>query len=128
MEVKPVEVKLQFGGTLYSNSPQGAVSEPFASQVVSAVVGAQPSEGAEDQKALEFNEDNLPELLQRTVDLVSVFDRNLKFEVIKDAGILQIQVIDSRDGTVMRKIPPDEVVKVVTHIKEKMSDNMDVRA
>jgi uncharacterized FlaG/YvyC family protein len=128
MEVKPMEVKLPIGGALYSNSSQNAASDSFVPRIVSAVVDVQASKNATGQKAFEPNEDDLHDLLRRTVELVSTFDRNLKFEVIKDAGILQIQVIDSSDGMVVRKIPPDEVVKLVTYIKDKLSDNMNVLA
>jgi uncharacterized FlaG/YvyC family protein len=126
MEVKAMEVKLSLGGAFYPNSPRDAALGPSVPRTASAAVDAQASKGVTDQKALELSEDDLRELLQRTVELVSAFDRNLKFEVIEN--VLQIQVIDSSDGTVVRKIPPDEVIKLVTYIKDKLSDNMNVLA
>jgi uncharacterized FlaG/YvyC family protein len=57
-----------------------------------------------------------------------MLDIDLKFEVHEDAGIVQIQVIDTADGRVLRKIPADEVLKLVSQIREKMSERVDVRA
>jgi uncharacterized FlaG/YvyC family protein len=57
-----------------------------------------------------------------------MLDRDLKFEVHDESGIVQIQVIDTTDGRVIRKIPADEVLKLVASIREKMSERVDVKA
>ena len=36
--------------------------------------------------------------------------RHLQYEVIEDAAIVQVSVINSEDGAVIRKVPPDKVV------------------
>ena len=61
------------------------------------------------------------DLLERTADLLTTYDRALKFEMVEDAGIYQMQVIDMTDGRVVRKIPPDEVLKFIVYLKEQMS-------
>ncbi len=43
--------------------------------------------------------------------------RHLQYEVIEDAAIVQVSVINSEDGTVIRKVPPDEVVGFVKRFK-----------
>ena len=70
----------------------------------------------------------LRDVLKKTADLLSIGDRGLKFEMIEDADLYQLQVIDMTDGRVVRKIPPDEVVKMITHMKEQISDHVDVLA
>ena len=69
--------------------------------------------------------DILRDVLKRTADLLSVGDRGLKFEMVEDAGEYQLQVIDMTNGRVVRKIPPDEVLKLVAHLKEQLSDHVD---
>jgi uncharacterized FlaG/YvyC family protein len=123
-----MEVNLPLGEASYPNPLQSIALDPFVSRTVPAELDVKTAESAAERKTFEQNEDDLHEILERTANLVSVFDRNLKFEIIKDAGILQIQVIDSSDGMVVRKIPSDEVVKLVTHIRDKLSDNMNVLA
>lgn len=39
--------------------------------------------------------------------------RHLQYEVIEDAAIVQVSVINTEDGTVVRKVPPDNVVGFV---------------
>ena len=50
--------------------------------------------------------------------------RHLKYEIIDEAAIVQVSVINTGDGTVVRKFPPDKVVGLVKHIREhrKTSD------
>ncbi len=44
--------------------------------------------------------------------------RHLKYEVIDEAAIVQVSVINTGDGTVVRKVPPDKVVGLVKNIRE----------
>ena len=45
--------------------------------------------------------------------------RHLKYEIIDEAAIVQVSVINTGDGTVVRKVPPDKVVGLVKHIREQ---------
>ena len=65
------------------------------------------------------------EMMERVADLLSFLDRELKFEAIKEAGLVQIHVIDRRDGSVVRKIPSDEIVELIEIVKERLSDPLD---
>lgn len=57
--------------------------------------------------------------------------RHLKYEVIDEAAIVQVSVINSEDGTIVRKVPPDKVVDFVERIRKhkKISgkDNFDMK-
>lgn len=44
--------------------------------------------------------------------------RHLKYDVIDEAAIVQVSVINSEDGTVVRKVPPDKVVGLVKRMRE----------
>jgi uncharacterized FlaG/YvyC family protein len=66
--------------------------------------------------------------LSQTAELLSLFGRELKYEVQEDAGVVQIQVIDTGNGEVVRKIPADEVIKLIEAIKEKLDERVDVLA
>ena len=72
--------------------------------------------------------DVLRDVLKRTADLLSLGDRGLKYEMVEEAGVYQLQVIDMTDGRVVRKVPPDEVLKLITYMKEQISDHLDVLA
>jgi uncharacterized FlaG/YvyC family protein len=72
--------------------------------------------------------------LPQTAESFSVFDRELKYEVLEDAGVVQIQVIDTSNGEIVRKIPADEVIKFIKVMKAmkekeaKIDDRVDVLA
>jgi hypothetical protein len=74
------------------------------------------------------DKESVREMMKRTSELVSLTSRDLKFEVHDEAGIVQVQVIDTTDGRIVRKIPSDEVLKLVTALKEKMTERVDVKA
>ena len=87
---------------------------------------------AQDRPAgVDLDKENLKDLLRRTTDLVEALgpsDRHLKYEVIDEAGLVQVQVIDTADGNIVRKIPADEIVKLVSRIRETLNERLDVVA
>jgi uncharacterized FlaG/YvyC family protein len=80
------------------------------------------------EPSIEGEYEALVALMDQTAELLSRFDRELKYEVLEDAGVVQIQVIDNRDGRVVRKIPADEVVKFIEGLREQLDDRVDVWA
>ena len=62
------------------------------------------------------------------VEALGPSDRHLKYEVIDEAGLVQVQVIDTADGNIVRKIPADEIVKLVSRIRETLNERLDVVA
>ena len=100
---------------------QGRSDAAFPSPV-EAVNDASNTELQIDEEEYEL----LVELMDQTAELLSRFDRELKYEVIEDAGVVQIQVIDGRDGRVVRKIPADEVVKFIEGLREQLDSHMDM--
>ena len=52
--------------------------------------------------------------------------RHLQYNVIEDAAIVQVSVINSEDGTIVRKFPPDEVVDFVRRVKKSGRRSLDI--
>lgn len=50
----------------------------------------------------------------------SISMRHLEHEIIKDAKLIQVRVVNNEDGEVIRKIPPDKVVELVKKIRIKL--------
>ena len=53
--------------------------------------------------------------------------RHLHYDVIDDAAIVQVSVINSEDGTVIRKYPPDKVVEFVRELRRTARSKLDIR-
>lgn len=49
--------------------------------------------------------------------------RHLHYEVIEDAAIVQVSVINSEDGAVIRKVPPDNVVGFVKKFRASLRNS-----
>jgi hypothetical protein len=86
------------------------------------------AKAVEPESETVFDRETVTDLTERTADLLSLFDRELKYEVLEDAGVVQLQVIDAHDGRVVRKVPADEVIKFILAMKEKIDDRVDVWA
>ena len=93
---------------------------------------ARPAEDIKDsQKAQEILScDGIQEMLEKALEAVAAMTprRNLKYEIIKEANLVQVQVVDSDTGDIVRKIPADEIVSLVEHIRHILDDRLDVKA
>ena len=57
--------------------------------------------------------------------------RHLKYEVIEEAEMVQVSVVNNSDGAVIRKFPPDKVINIAVKIREKRrrsKKSLDLRA
>ena len=74
----------------------------------------------EAQAQLEDRADRADEVKAKILDKASEM-RHLKYEVIEDADIVQISVINSGNGKIIRKVPPDKIVSFIRKAREKDS-------
>ena len=86
------------------------------------------AEAEQDHKDL--TKDEQKDLLKKTLELADMLNprRHLEYEVIEEADIVQVQVVNTDDGTVVRKIPSDEIVKLVEQIRSMLADRFEVEA
>ena len=94
-------------------------------------IAVKPVEKAEAPDGEELrSREELKEVLEKTLELAELMSprRHLKYEVIEEADIVQVQVINSNDNTVVRKIPADEIVDLVKQIRQMLSDRFEVEA
>ena len=61
------------------------------------------------------------------MDLLSP-SRHLKFEVVDEADLVQVQMVNTSDGQIVRKIPADDIIELVKQIHRTLSDRLDVKA
>ena len=77
-----------------------------------------------------LTKDEEKNLLEKTLELVDMLNpkRHLEYEVIEEADMVQVRVVNTDDGTIVRKIPSDEIVKLVEQIKAILADRFEVEA
>ena len=130
-----MEVRLTPGGMTVPEAPPGegqSVRRAFVFEVGEVLRRGNSGSDAQDRPVgLGLDKEDLKDLLRRTTDAVEALGpsgRHLKYEVIDEAGLIQVQVIDTLDGNIVRKIPADEIVKLVSRIRETLDDRLDVVA
>ena len=83
---------------------------------------------AEDENSLSSGK--LKEALEKALEVVDLLcpRRHLKYEVIEEADLVQVQVVNSDDGSIVRKIPSDDIVKLVEQIHAMLANRFEVEA
>ena len=84
-----------------------------------------PSAEAEKKPAAEADQTlvvNSKELALNVENLTQMVNRNLEFSVDKDTGSQVIRVVDSETGELVRQIPPEQVLHVISHIEEMQDE------
>jgi flagellar protein FlaG len=66
-----------------------------------------------DSKALALNVENLTQIVRR----------DLEFSIDKDSGTQVMRVVDAETGELVRQIPPEQILQVISRIEE-MRDEM----
>ena len=74
------------------------------------------------------NEQDTLTAIEQANKLMELFNRDLRFETHNDTGIVQISVVDRKDGKVIKQIPPDNILNMVAMIKDILGGLMDVKA
>ena len=101
------------------------LGKPKPETAASLVVAAKAEE-----EQLALTKDELKEVLDKTLEVVDLLSprRHLEYEVIDDADMVQVQVVNTDDGSVVRKIPSDDIVKLVEQIKSMLADRFEIEA
>jgi uncharacterized FlaG/YvyC family protein len=114
-----------------TRAPNGhGIAEKTAEELFSSgkVLEAVSERRIADRKTSQMTEEGLQDAVKQANSLAQSFDRSLKFEYRKEADIYQVSVIDTSKDEVVRKIPPDEVVRFIESIKELFGALIDVKA
>jgi len=57
---------------------------------------------------------------RQTEKKLPIGKRDIEFKLAEGVNMYQLHVIDRSDGSVVRKIPSDEALRMIAHLKEKM--------
>jgi flagellar protein FlaG len=87
---------------------------------------AEPLEKSEEPGRIE--EPELVQAVNRLNDLVQTIRRELKFTVDEQSGRTVIKVIDTETDEVIRQIPPEEVLSLISHFRDLEGGLLQVQA
>jgi len=112
---------------LRTTAPVGATINQAAASVSPPPPERVPVQAREPVEKY-VSEERLKDAVDYANSLSAVFDRSLKFEYRKEADVYQVSVIDTSSDEVVRKIPPDEVVRFIERIKDLFGAMIDIQA
>ena len=83
----------------------------------------------EQEKNAVLSREDLKAILEKTAEISKIFNskRKIKYEVIEEADLVQVQVIDTDSGDIVRKIPADDIVELVKKLHDMLSERLDVK-
>ena len=85
--------------------------------------------GAQEQESeLALTKEGLASAIRKAEEMARIFDRSLRFEYVQEAGMYQVHVVDTIRDEVIRKIPPDELIRFIAYINEMLGALLDVEA
>jgi len=73
-----------------------------------------------EQKAIDDQDQKLLEAVDQTNKTMETYNTELRFSIHKESGEVMVKVIDTRDNSVIREIPPERVLDFAAHIKKTL--------
>lgn len=83
-------------------------------------------EGQYEKDDLAFVKEELASAIRKADEMARIFDRSLRFKYVEEADMYQVHVIDTVRDEVIRKIPPDELVRFIAYVNEMLGALLDV--
>lgn len=76
--------------------------------------------GQTEQQAIDDQNQKLSEAVEQTNKTMETYNTELRFSIHKESGEVMVKVIDTRDNSVIREIPPEQVLDFAAHIKKML--------
>lgn len=90
------------------------------------VAGQHQAQSEQQQESL--SAEQLAEMAEQMDEFVGTFNRGLKFRVDEDSGRNVVTVVDTSNGEVVRQIPTEELLQVISRLAEASGGLIDVKA
>ena len=105
---------------------------PSPQEPVRRAISAENREATVSPTAMDtapFDKDRLKEALKAAEKLSDYSNRRLKFEYQEEADVFQVSVVDDDGaGEVIRKIPPDSILRMIESVRKYVGTSLDTKA
>lgn len=89
---------------------------------------AQKSDYSVDKVQKKLNEKELEKISKEMSKFMQLINSDIQFQVHSETKKLIVQVVDTRDGTVIKEFPPHEMLDTMAKIKEYVGILLDKKA
>lgn len=102
------------------------VQQDVKTKVLTGGKSAAPAEaqtklsGQTERKAIDDQDQKLLEAVEQTNKTMETYNTELRFSIHKESGEVLVKVIDTRDNSVIREIPPERILDFAAHIKKML--------
>lgn len=100
-------------------------TQPVGSE---ATQTAQAIQAAEKLQQSDLSGEQLEEMAEQMESFIGTFNRGLKFRVDEDSGRNVVTVVDNESGDIIRQIPTEELLKVISRLAEASGGLIDTKA
>ncbi|WP_019933546.1 flagellar protein FlaG [Oceanimonas smirnovii] len=100
-------------------------TQPAGSEATQTIQAVQAAEKAQDG---ELSGDQLEQMAEQMESFIGTFNRGLKFRVDEDSGRNVVTVVDNDSGDIIRQIPTEELLQVISRLAEASGGLIDTKA
>lgn len=104
---------------------QAPVTQPAGSE---ATQTAQAVQAADKSQESELSGEQLEQMAEQMDSFIGTFNRGLKFRVDEDSGRNVVTVVDNHSGDIIRQIPTEELLQVISRLAEASGGLIDTKA
>ena len=113
-------------GNAQSSQPKHNNSASSASlQVKQADSNFEKIKAEPEKKTL--SEQDIQYTIEHANKLMELFNNELRFEKHEETGIIKVSIVDKNDGKVIKQIPAEEILNMITMIQDILGSLIDVK-
>jgi len=81
---------------------------------------ARDYEGIKGDMDAELRQQKLEEAVEQTNKTMETYGTELRFSIHKESGEIMVKVINTKDNSVIREIPPERILDMVAYLKKML--------
>ncbi|BAF60274.1 Uncharacterized flagellar protein FlaG [Pelotomaculum thermopropionicum SI] len=79
-----------------------------------------PADQAEEERIKELDRQKLEEAVEKTNKTMEMYNTELRFSIHEESGEVMVRVINTKDNSVIREIPPERILNFVAYVKKML--------
>lgn len=112
-----------------ANAQAGGSTGNVQSETVQAVAAENQTKYSLIDKSLKnLTEEEMDSLTKKMTKLMELINSDIHFKLHEETDRMMVQVVDTRDGTVLKEFPPQELLDTLGKIKEYVGILLDKKA
>lgn len=125
MDTLPLTQRTPASAADLAQKQTSVTTQPAGSE---ATQTAQAVQAAEKTQQSDLSGEQLEQMAEQMESFIGTFNRGLKFRVDEDSGRNVVTVVDNDSGDIIRQIPTEELLQVISRLAEASGGLIDTKA